>query len=192
MLTRRQVILGLLGVPALRWLPGVRPQRALAGMSEWFSPVLEADRQRALAAAADRILPGVVEAGFVRYMNYWLSRYPYTNASDWRPLLNIGAVHLDRISRRRHGRSFADCNTEQQDALLDSFQKGEVVAKRFRSDSFFMRLVMLSVESFLSDPKYGGNKDGIGFKFIGRDECWWAPGEIRTDPRGGAKERRDE
>jgi gluconate 2-dehydrogenase gamma chain len=40
---------------------------------------------------------------------------------------------------------------------------------------FFQRLVTLTLEGYLSDPKYGGNRDWIGWQFIGRTPCWWAP-----------------
>jgi hypothetical protein len=35
----------------------------------------------------------------------------------------------------------------------------------------------------LGDPKYGGNKDRVGWKFIGRPQghpgCWWEPRDFR-------------
>jgi hypothetical protein len=176
--TRRQMILGLLGAGATRWMPGFPLTRALAAPVGRFPPVLEGDRQRALLAAADRVLPGVVEAGFEDYMNYWLAREPFSRANDWKPMLNAGALHLDRLAKERHKRAFADCKPEQQDVLLGEFQQGRVTAKRFRSSSFFQRLLMLAVESYLSDPKYGGNRDMVGFRFAGRMPCWWAPKKV--------------
>jgi len=152
---------------------------------------LAADLAEPLAAAAERVLPGVVGAGFVDYMNFWLSRPPLDRAADWRPLLKAGAVHLDRLARRRHGQSFASCTPAQQDAILTAFQQGKVTSRRFRGNVFFQRLVMLVIESFLSDPRYGGNRDGVGFAFIGREQhCWWAPRrlEVETDePRPGGR-----
>jgi gluconate 2-dehydrogenase gamma chain len=40
---------------------------------------------------------------------------------------------------------------------------------------FFQRLVTLTLEGFLSDPQYGGNRNQVGWRFIGRTPCWWAP-----------------
>jgi len=157
------MILSLLAVPAVRLLP-----RASAS-------VLEPDRRRALVAATERILPGAIEAGVPEYMDYWLSRQPFAVAPDWKPLLKVGAVHLDRIARADFKRAFADCKPEEQDAVLARFQQGEVKAKRFNSQAFFQRLVTLTLEGYLGDPKYGGNRDWMGWRFIGRTPCWWAP-----------------
>lgn len=175
MITRRQMILGLLGAGGASLYPGLLKAGAntlLGAMSGW---VFEPDRLRAILAAADRILPGVVEAGFEDYINYWLVREPFNRAADWKPLLNVGAVHLDRIARRKYGRVFADCKPEQQDELLTSFQRGQVKARRFASNAFFQRLATLCAESFLSDPKYGGNRGQVGWRFIGYHACWWSP-----------------
>jgi len=183
MITRRQMILGLLSAGGASLCPGLLKaggNTLLGAMSGW---VFEPDRLRALLAASERILPGVVAAGFENYVNYWLVREPFNRAADWKPLLNIGAVHLDRISRRRYKRVFADCKTEQQDELLASFQRGEIKARRFSSDAFFQRLAMVCAESFLSDPKYGGNRGRVGWHFIGHQACWWEPrGKLRTGP----------
>jgi len=74
-LNRRQMILSLLAVPAVRLLP-----RAAARGS--VSAVFEPDRRRALAAAVERVLPGAIEAGVPEYMDYWLSRQPFSVAPD--------------------------------------------------------------------------------------------------------------
>jgi len=183
MITRRQMILGLLSAGGTSLVPGLLragSNTLLGAMSGW---VFEPDRLRALLAASERILPGVVEAGFEDYINYWLVREPFNRAADWKPLLNIGAVHLDRIARRRYRRVFADCKPEQQDELLLSFQRGEVKARRFSSNAFFQRLAMVCAESFLSDPKYGGNRGRVGWHFIGHHTCWWEPRrKLRAGP----------
>jgi gluconate 2-dehydrogenase gamma chain len=168
------MILSLLSISAGRLLPGCGsgPAKNREGASLL---VFEPDRRRALCSAAERILPGAVEAGVPEYMDYWISRQPFSIVSDWKPILKVGAVHLDRIARAEYRRAFADCKPDEQDAVLTRFQKGEVRAKRFNSSAFFQRLVTLTLEGFLSDPKYGGNRDGVGWRFIGRTPCWWAP-----------------
>jgi gluconate 2-dehydrogenase gamma chain len=171
---RRQMILSLLAVPAARLLPGCQSGQAREPAPD-SAFVFEPDRRRALSAAVERILPGAVDAGVPEYIDYWLARQPFSVAPDWKPILNVGAVHLDRLARAEHRRAFCDCKPEQQDALLTRFEKGEVRAKRFNSNVFFQRLVTLTLEGFLSEPKYGGNRDGVGWRFIGRTPCWWAP-----------------
>lgn len=173
-LGRRQMLVSLLWLPAARLLPGCKSGLAKQSAPA-SSPAFEPDRRRALCAAVERILPGAQDAGVPEYMDYWLARQPFSVAPDWRPILNVGAVHLDRVARAEHRRAFCDCKPDQQDALLTRFQKGEVRAKRFDSGVFFQRLVTLTLEGFLSDPKYGGNRNEVGWRFIGRTPCWWAP-----------------
>lgn len=183
-ISRRQLVLGLLGAGASRFLSGCRSG---SGAAAGLAGVLEPDRRRALAAACERVLPGAIAAGVPEYMDYWLAREPFSAAPDWKPLLNMGAVHLDRIARKEHRRPFADCGGEQQDAILARFQRGEISAKRFRSAAFFQRLVTVTLEGYLGDPIYGGNRNQVGWRFIGLEPCWWAPRriDIINDPKRG-------
>lgn len=177
----------LLGGTMAAGLVAPRLVGALAvGESAGPAGPLSADLIEPLAAAADRVLPGVVAAGFVDYTNYWLSRPPLDRAADWRPLLKAGAVLLDRLARQRHDSVFSACSPGQQDAILREFQQGKVASRRFQGQVFFQRLVMLSMESFLSDPRYGGNRNGVGFSFIGRrHQCWWAPRRLEVEGEKG-------
>ncbi len=138
------------------------------------------DRRRALAAATERVLPGAVEAGVPDYIDYWMRREPF--ASHVEPLFRIGAVHLDRLARAAHDKPFAACRPQQQDAILRRFQQGAVRAKRFHSNTFFEHLVRFTIEGFLADPSYGGNRDRVGWKFIGHPDghpgCWWEPRQL--------------
>jgi hypothetical protein len=173
-LNRRQMILSLLSIPAARLLPGCKSS-VDGGLVPASRFAFEPDRRRALAAAAERIFPGAIEAGVPEYMDTWLSRQPFSVAPDWKPILKVGAVHLDRISRAEYRRAFADCKPGEQDAVLTRFQQGEIQAKRFDSKIFFQRLVTLTLEGYFSEPQYGGNRGGVGWRFIGRAPCWWAP-----------------
>ncbi len=168
LITRRQMMVGLLGLGAGAGLPVKLAARVRASGSPF-----EADRRRALSAAAERVLPGAVEAGVPEYIDYWMAREPFSHLVE--PLLRIGAVHLDRIAGQEHSRAFADCKPGQQDAILKRFQAGELKLKKFDGRQFFEHLVRFTLEGFLGDPKYGGNRDLVGWKFIGRSECWWQP-----------------
>ncbi len=96
--TRRQVLVGLLGLGAGAGLPlGLGRARAAAS----GPAVMPADRRRALAAATERLLPGAVKAGVPEYLDYWLARDPFSRFIE--PLFRIGAVHLDRLAKAEHG-----------------------------------------------------------------------------------------
>lgn len=177
-MTRRQMLVGLLGLGAGAGLPW--PRRAGAAAAVVPGSPFEPERRRALAAALERILPGAIDAGVPEFIDYWLAREPFSLFLE--PQFRIGAVHLDRIARKQHQRAFADCGPEQQNAILKRFEKGELKAKNFQSKPFFEHLVRLTLEGFLGDPRYGGNRDRVGWKFIGRPEghpgCWWEPRNV--------------
>ncbi len=170
--TRRQMMLGLLGFGTSKIFSGCKMMKQIGyGPSSAFDPA----RSMTLSAAADRILPGAADAGAADYINFWMKQDPFAKAMDWKPLLNIGAIHLNRVAERNHKKPFHLCRADEQDAILKRFQQGGIAAKGFRSELFFQRLVMLTLESFFSDPKYGGNRKLIGWHFIGKKPCWWAP-----------------
>lgn len=169
-MSRRQLLKGLVaGAGAAAGPSIVRVGRTAP------PPLLEDDRLPVLCAAAERVLPGVGQAGFRDFCLFWLAREPFSRAADWRPLLVAGAAHLDRLAHQRYGRNFVDLDAEQQDRLLGEFQQGKVSARKFRSEVFFQRLVLLALESFFGDPKYGGNREQAGWNFAGHRGCWWAP-----------------
>jgi gluconate 2-dehydrogenase gamma chain len=182
-LTRRQVILGLLGASGGTlgvggWKGARRAWAQAKGAPDAAGPI-QPEQERALAAAVERLFPGAIEAGVPGYIRYWTERPPFDRLADWRPLLKIGAVHLDRVAQRDYQRAFADCNAEQQNTILWRFQEGKEPAKRFPSDLFFQRLLTLTLEGMFSDPKYGGNRGMAGWKLIGFHPCWWSPKRIR-------------
>jgi len=177
--SRRQVVLSLLALGGGTFLP--RWRRAHAGRSS--GPLFEADHQRAISAAMDRVLPGAVEAGVPRHLEYWLREPVFQGAQRE---FKMAAVHLDRLARQENARAFADCSAEQQDGILLRFQEGKVRAKGFDGAAFFPRLVGFTLEGFLGDPRYGGNRDRAGWKFIGHGECWWGPKRLRRMLDSGA------
>jgi hypothetical protein len=69
---------------------------------------------------------------------------------------------------------FSGLTTEQQDAVLHSFDENTPTTRRaFRArpgaQNFFETLRQHTIAGFLIDPDYGGNHDGVGWKVIGRE-----------------------
>jgi gluconate 2-dehydrogenase gamma chain len=137
-------------------------------------PARAISRRRTLAAAATRILPsdggpGAREAGAAEAVAMALE-HPFL-----RLLRPFFESHLDGLAgraRELYGRDLADCDPEQQDALLR-----EVAADpQPRSRMFFELLVSLTIEGFLGDPVHGGNRGEVGWRAIGL-----APGGPRAN-----------
>jgi Gluconate 2-dehydrogenase subunit 3 len=147
-------------------------------------------QQKAVNSAVERILPGALDAGVPAYLDYWLGHEAFVSVRNY---IGHGARHLDGIARRKHKVEFTALSIEKQDALLFMFANGKVKVGKFDGQIFFQQLVELTIEGFLSDPRYGGNRDGVGWKFIGRPDgmrsCWWNPKGVDAVLGAGRKGR---
>jgi gluconate 2-dehydrogenase gamma chain len=121
---------------------------------------LTIEQGRALSAVADRIipavdgLPGANEAGAVHFMDLALGG----PLEGMKPLVVDGLADLEKRTRALGGRarSFAELAPEAQDEQLRAVEK----------TPFFGVAFMLVVMGTLSDPKYGGNRDGVGWRLV--------------------------
>lgn len=104
--------------------------------------------------------PGAHEAGVV----YFVDRTLMTFAKDQVPLFDEGLQSLAKTVKSKHGAdaTFAKLTAEQQDALI----------KGIENTGFFGALRFATVCGFLSLPKYGGNKDYVGWAYIGQDNVF--------------------
>lgn len=137
---------------------------------------------------ADDLGPGAKEAGVAEFIDRQLAG-PYGRAERWymqgpwgkgedeqgyqlrltpAQLYRAAIEDLDRHVRRQHGnRAFAELDATTQDDVLHRLEKGDVKLANASGDAFFKMLVDNTVEGFLADPLYGGNRDFIGWKLIG-------------------------
>lgn len=126
-----------------------------------FSATQAAD----IDAIASRIIPtddspGAHEAGVVFFIDRAMTGF----AKDQAPLFDTGLVELNKTVKKTNGAdaTFAKLTPEQQDTLLKSMEKSD----------FFGAMRFATIAGFLALPKYGGNKDYIGWKFIGQDQVF--------------------
>jgi len=172
--TRRQVLIGFFGLAAgggiaTRFALHKGPPKPKVWPALPFPPT----ETRALLAALDHVLPGATDAGVQDHIAWWIAndRYIALVAKE----LQEGATALDRVSQELHKKAFADGATEQKDAVFKQLVTGKVKTETFDGQRFMDRLVLLVMEGYLGDPKYGGNRDRVGWNFIGFKPCWWAP-----------------
>lgn len=148
-------------------------QSATPPKFEFFSP----DQAAEIDAIAARIIPtdgtpGAREAGVV----YFIDRALTTFASDDQKTYKEG---LPGLQARVHElfpaiERFSAATPEQQDEVLRSLDDhAPVTARPFRphpaAQSFFETLRQHTIAGFLIDPDAGGNRDGVGWKVIGRE-----------------------
>jgi gluconate 2-dehydrogenase gamma chain len=151
------------------------------------------DEARFIEAATERLIPedqngpGALAAGVPNYLDRQLAgawgagerlyragpwregepeqgyQLPYTPAELFRNALR--GIRED-VQRRRQT-SFDKLPVAEQDAYLESLQKGRQDLQGVPAHVFFESLLELSIEGFFSDPVYGGNKDMAAWRMIG-------------------------
>jgi gluconate 2-dehydrogenase gamma chain len=179
LLSRRQ----FLGVSAALWAGCKRPAPAGSGdaATPSASPApaapsappaarasLSAEEWTLLAAISERILPsnegpGAREAGVIDFIDRQLA----TPAVH--PLAE--AVHQFAASmfdwEKRRGTRFSALPEAEQDRALTALAAGKLDLDFDSQAAVFEFLHSLTLEGFLSDPAYGGNRGGIGWRAIG-------------------------
>ena len=140
----------------------------------FFSP----EQAKEIDAVTSRIIPsdstpGAREAGVV----YFIDRALVTFADDSQDTYKQGLPDLQVKTREIFPdlAMFSDASATHQDEILRWFDKQANSAGRraFRSgsaaSSFFETIRVHTVMGYLIDPEAGGNRDGVGWKLIGRD-----------------------
>jgi gluconate 2-dehydrogenase gamma chain len=175
---------------------------------------LSDEQERTLAAAADRIFPadlgspGASGYGVVEYLDGQLAggwgqgerlfrqepfREPEDHGHGWQSPLTPAQVYahglaaLGRLSVERHGVTFAELRPELQDEVLRDCERGEAngdFGPGLTSGAFFELLRTNVIEGVFADPRYGGNRDGSGWRWIG------FPGTIAQYAQPGAAQTR--
>lgn len=122
---------------------------------------------RLIDAIAARILPttetpGAVEAGAVFYLDRALADvYP-----ELLPFYARGLQAVDKHAKGRFGAAFVKLGAEQQDAVLRDFEAGRV-DDFAKAGEFFETARNHILEGVFGEPKYGGNRDMIGWWLVG-------------------------
>jgi gluconate 2-dehydrogenase gamma chain len=148
-----------------------------------------------LACVADRVFPpgpdcaGGRELGVVRYVLGQLAgpwgqgermyRHPpfvppphpgHGWQSDLTPAeaFGYGLAAVDEHAVTEHGAPFATLSTGLQDQVLADLERGAVATPPdLAPAAFFALLVETCLEGVFSDPRYGGNRNGEAWAWIG-------------------------
>ena len=116
--------------------------------------------------------PGAHEAGVVYFIDRCLTTFGVDDQKTYRE--GLPELHA-RVQEMFPGSSkFSALTPDEQDEVLHSFdeQGSHGRQRRFRTSpgaqNFFETLRQHTIAGFLIDPDYGGNRDGTGWKVIGR------------------------
>lgn len=137
-----------------------------------------------LMAAVDRLLPrdedpGALDANVPEYIDHALQAQQLRKMKDD---FSGGLNALDRRCERMHQVGFAKATPAQQDDVLAvAFKEAPESSGEYK---WYDLLVTLTMEGFLGDPSYGGNKNKVGWKLMGFDLVGKEAGEVSPDYDG--------
>lgn len=193
--TRRRLLkAALLPSAASVVLPRFVPQAAAAsvaapGQFSFFTPGEFTFVEAAVARLIpnDELGPGAKEAGVATFIDHqlsgtygraetWYMRGPWQDGTKQQgyqlrltpaQLYRTAIADVDAWCSKQKQRPFAEQEPAAQDKILRGLESGDVELARVASKDFFEMLLQNTVEGFLADPMYGGNRDFAGWKLIG-------------------------
>ncbi len=128
---------------------------------------LSAEAWLMIAAMTERILPsddgpGAKEANVVRFIDHQMA------TPALKPLGDAMTQFIASVQdwEKRHGTPFHRLDAAAQDRALTALAAGKLDMDFDSQAEFFEFLHSLTLEGFLSDPSYGGNRDGVGWAYI--------------------------
>lgn len=134
------------------------------------------DGTGAIAAAVpffiDRQLAGPYGRADTWYMDPPWSEDPtpeqgYQLAYTPAALYRAAIADIDAYCDQTFQSVFAELPPERQDDVLHQLEDGKIELEHIPAKAFFVQLWDNTLEGFLADPMYGGNRNFIGWKLIG-------------------------
>ena len=176
-----------LGMP---WEPGVADVPHLGTLPESFLSEHELATVNAIAA---RLIPtdedgtGAIEAGVGDFIDrqlasfygrgqHWYMQGPfseglatqgYQQAHPPAQLYRLAIAELDRVLHARHGTAFVNLPIETQDDVLKAMDDEGMEFASVSAKAFFDLILENTIEGFFADPIYGGNRDMVGWRYVG-------------------------
>ncbi|MGB0721681.1 MAG: gluconate 2-dehydrogenase subunit 3 family protein [Gammaproteobacteria bacterium] len=161
LLTRRQVLLGLAGGSLAALMPtGLRA----AEVDEWA--VMNAVLNHLFPSEAGA--PGATEINALAYLRFVVDDDSIDKAE--RDFLLQGTRWLEDLSRKQHGSGFVALDEGRREEILRGIETSEA------GENWLSSVMTYLMEALLTDPVYGGNPDGIGWRWLGH-----IPGFPRPD-----------
>jgi len=144
-------------------------------------------------AATERLIPdeedglGARGAGVVVFIDRQLAG-PYGRAEHWYmqgpwatgvpeqgyqlkltpgELYQTATRDVNAWCQKTHGKNFAALSAAVQDDVLHGLESGDIELPDVPAKVFFTMLWNNTVEGFLADPMYGGNRNFAGWKLVG-------------------------
>jgi gluconate 2-dehydrogenase gamma chain len=121
-----------------------------------------------IEAIAEQIIPadedpGAKWAGVVHYIDLGLSG----DLKEYRPVYETGLKRLAALTAEVGHQSFPELDFATQTQVLEKLEKDDAREGSGATGREFFQLVRRhTIEGFFGDPKYGGNRETIGWKIL--------------------------
>jgi gluconate 2-dehydrogenase gamma chain len=102
--------------------------------------------------------PGAADVNAAAYLHFVLSD-PEIDPAEAK-LIHNGLTQLEALVRQRHGKGFIALSEAEREASLRQFEK-TTTGRHWITD-----ILGYIFEALLTDPVYGGNPGGIGWKWL--------------------------
>lgn len=142
--------------------------------ARYFTPAQNADVATLLEAIwpGDGERPGARAAGAADYVDQLLAMpQAYYEVSGWRGSYTAGLAMLSGAAKALFSglASLAALTPDQATGLLTQLQAGTLVGfpDAAWQKSFFTTLRAHAIEGCLADPRWGGNRDGVIWNWLG-------------------------
>lgn len=192
-ISRRSFIQAILAVPAVSVI-GCATSTSVSRDADTVPAFFSAAERQFVEAATERLIPseetgtGAKEAAVAVFIDRQLAG-PYGRAETWymqgpwqqgtqeqgyqlkltpAQVYRAAIRNLDDYCRRTYAnKTFAELVYADQDQTLHGLEQGSIELADVPAKEFFGMLLQNTVEGFLADPLYGGNRNFTGWKLIG-------------------------
>jgi len=143
----------------------LNPPAAGSGLAFRFFSRMQA---ATVEAMMDQIIPadqdpGAKWAGVVHYIDLALAG----DLRDFRPTYVKGIERVNTNSRTLGGKVFADLQFVDQTKVVEELERDQTeVVEKLTGKAFFELVRRHTLEGFFGDPKYGGNRESVGWKIL--------------------------
>lgn len=158
--SRRHFIQGMSAISAGMLLPistKAKTQTSTASIPQqapW--PTIAAVQEQLLPAEADS--PGASDINAVSYLKSMLDDAEHDE--DERDFILNGPSWLNELAKTEYEKPFTQLDATQREQLLQR------IARTDAGENWLSLLLMYIFEALLSSPIYGGNPDGIGWRWL--------------------------
>ncbi len=158
--SRRQFVqrLGLLSagmlLPAALTATTIAQKQATPTQAPW--PTIAAVQKNLFPAEADS--PGANDINAASYLKHLLEEPEFDR--DERTFILNGPTWLNELAQSNHAKPYTQLSPAQQEQLLQRIAHSSAV------ENWLSLLLLYIFEALLSSPVYGGNPDGIGWRWL--------------------------